>query len=88
MTVATVAQAMVCIDAGFHRVVIANQVIGAANIRALADAMRRHEGVDLYCLVDSAESVDHLAKGLAAAAGRTQNLLTCRSEQMRPGLRA
>jgi D-serine dehydratase len=67
ITVATVAQAMVCIDAGCHRVLIANQVIGPANIRSLADLVRRHETLDLYCLVDSVESTDYLGRGLAEA---------------------
>jgi len=76
MTVATAVQAMICIDAGFHRVLIANQVIGTANIRALAAAMKQYDTVDIYCLVDSVDSVDHLAHGLAdAATVRPMNVL-------------
>src|SRR5689334_7174123 len=57
MTVATTAQAQVAVDAGARRVLIANQVVGAANVRALD----RLGDVELYCLVDSVAAVGQLA---------------------------
>jgi D-serine dehydratase len=57
ITVATTAQARVCIDAGVRRVLIANQVVGAANVRSLG----QYSDVELYCLVDSIELIGQLA---------------------------
>lgn len=57
ITVATTAQAQVCVQAGVPRVFIANQVVGSANVRALTSP----RGVEIYCLIDSVESVKQLA---------------------------
>lgn len=64
MTVASVSQAMVCLSAGIKRIVIANQIVGASNLRSLAAAMNAYPGVELYCLIDSVAGVSHLAEGL------------------------
>jgi D-serine dehydratase len=57
ITVATTAQAQVAAGAGIERILIANQVIGAGNVRALSGCRQ----AELYCLVDSVEAVDQLA---------------------------
>lgn len=64
MTVASVSQAMVCLNAGIKRIVIANQIVGASNLRSLAAAMNAHPDVEFFCLIDSVASVKHLAEGL------------------------
>jgi len=76
MTVASVSQAMVCLNAGIKRIVIANQIVGASNLRSLAAAINSYSYVEFYCLVDSVESVKHLAEGLERfGAGRSINVL-------------
>ncbi len=67
ITVATVPQALVCLESKIKRVLIANQVVGVANIQALARAMDEHEDADIYCLVDSVASVEHLSENLRKA---------------------
>ena len=70
MTVATVSQALVCLRAGIKRILIANQVVGSGNVRSLASLMNDDEQVELGCLVDSVECVDHLAYGLRQSGAR------------------
>lgn len=69
MTVASVSQAMVCLDVGVKRIVIANQIVGASNLRSLAAAMNAHPDVEFYCLIDSVAGVKHLAEGLQRFGG-------------------
>jgi D-serine deaminase-like pyridoxal phosphate-dependent protein len=65
MTAATVQQLAVTRAAGARRVIVANEVVGAAEIAALA---REHAaGCDVYCLVDSVAGVRQLDQGLSAA---------------------
>jgi D-serine dehydratase len=64
MTVANVSQAQVCLSFNVKRVLIANQVAGASNLRSLSAAINGYPEVDFYCLIDSVAGVDHLAKGL------------------------
>ena len=64
MTVASVSQALVCLNFGIKRIVIANQIVGASNLRSLAAAINSYSFVQFYCLVDSVASVKHLADGL------------------------
>jgi D-serine deaminase-like pyridoxal phosphate-dependent protein len=64
MTAATVQQLAVMRAAGARRVIVANEVVGAAEIAALA--RERAAGCDVYCLVDSVAGVRQLDEGLAA----------------------
>jgi len=66
MTAATVQQLAVMRAAGARRVIVANEVVGAAEIAALA--RERATGCDVYCLVDSVAGVRQLDAGLVAAA--------------------
>jgi D-serine dehydratase len=76
MTVASVSQAMVCLNFGVKRIVIANQIVGASNLRSLAAAINSYSFVEFYCLVDSVASVKHLSDGLKHyGAGRSINVL-------------
>ena len=70
MTVATVPQAMVCFQSRIRRILIANQVVGGANVRLLADAMNREPGVEIFCLVDSVEGLQLLTADLKSAGAR------------------
>ncbi len=76
MTVASVSQAMVCLNFGIKRIVIANQIVGTSNLRSLAAAINSYSFVEFYCLVDSVASVNHLAEGLKRyGAGRSISVL-------------
>ncbi|HQR36042.1 MAG TPA: alanine racemase, partial [Blastocatellia bacterium] len=76
MTVASVSQALVCLNFGIKRIVIANQIVGSSNLRSLAAAINSYSFVEFYCLVDSVASVNHLADGLKRyGAGRSINVL-------------
>ncbi len=76
MTVASVSQALVCLNFGIKRIVIANQIVGTSNLRSLAAAINSYSFVEFYCLVDSVASVNHLADGLERyGAGRSINVL-------------
>jgi len=85
ITVATVSQALACVAAGVPRILIANQVVGRSAAASLAQAMHERAGVEVYCLVDSVDSVRQLASQLTAAgAVRTVSVLV---EWGRPGWR-
>ncbi len=64
ITVATASQAMVCARFGVERILIANQLVGRANIRSVASAMERDPKLEVFCLADSVEGVQHLARHL------------------------
>lgn len=64
MTVASVSQALVCLNFGIKRIVIANQIVGASNLRSLTAAINSYSFVEFYCLIDSVAGVKHLAEGL------------------------
>jgi len=70
MTVASASQAMVCVKFGIQRIVIANQLVGKANIRLIAEAMARDPKLEVYCLVDSVDGADHLAAHLHESGAR------------------
>ncbi|MFC3032686.1 amino acid deaminase [Pseudoalteromonas fenneropenaei] len=59
ITVATPHQARAAITAGAKRILMANQLVGKANMRAIANLLKSHE-VEFYCLVDSAANVSAL----------------------------
>mgnify|MGYP001301467031 CR=1 FL=1 len=63
ITVSTVQQAAVCRAFAFDRIIIANQVIGRAEIAYLFAELRASPELELYCLVDSLEGVERLAAG-------------------------
>lgn len=61
ITVATAQQAAVCRRFGFPRILLANQLIGRAEIDWLCGELARDPAFDFYCLVDSVEGVRRLA---------------------------
>jgi D-serine dehydratase len=58
MTLATVPQALVAAAHGVKRILLANQLVGRAEMQQVA-AMQR-SGVEFYCLVDSLENLQQL----------------------------
>lgn len=61
ITAATVQQAAVMAASGAERVLIANQVIGRANVTGLVALQQGYPAVRFYCLVDSAAAAAQLA---------------------------
>jgi D-serine dehydratase len=76
ITVATVSQAAVCVETGIQRVLIANQIVGRANLRSLAAMMKANPSLDVLCLVDSSEGIEFLtSEWQAAGANRPLGVL-------------
>ena len=76
ITVATVSQAAICVETGIKRVLIANQVVGRANLRSLAAMMKADPTLDVLCLVDSSEGIEFLtSEWQAAGANRSLGVL-------------
>ena len=67
ITVATASQAAICVETGIRRIVIANQVVGHANVRSLAAMMKAEPALELFCLVDSADGIEFLSSEWQAA---------------------
>ena len=53
ITVATVQQLAICVRFGVRRVIMANQLIGAAEIRAVLGLLAQHADLEFHFLVDS-----------------------------------
>lgn len=62
ITVANASQLQVARAYGVQRVLLANQLIGQAAIRYVLDELERDPTFDFYCLVDSVEGVELLAR--------------------------
>jgi D-serine dehydratase len=76
ITVATASQAAICVEMGIKRVLIANQVVGRANLRSLAAMMKADPTLDVLCLVDSPEGIEFLtSEWQAAGANRSLGVL-------------
>ena len=76
ITVATVSQAAICVETGIKRVLIANQIVGRANLRSLAAMMKADPTLDVLCLVDSSEGIEFLtSEWQAAGANRPLGVL-------------
>jgi D-serine dehydratase len=64
ITLATCYQVQVARRHGCNRILLANEVVGRADIDYLVSEMAADPGFDFYCYVDSIESVDRLAEGV------------------------
>src|SRR6478752_2585288 len=53
MTVANVQQLGICARFGVRRVLMANQLLGALEVRTVIDLLRRHPDLEFHFLVDS-----------------------------------
>lgn len=69
ISVATVQQLALCHAIGVERVLIANEVIGRAELAALAEMARTRPHADYFFLVDSIEAADQAQAAFAAAEG-------------------
>lgn len=63
ITISTVQHLAVCQRFAFDRVIIANELVGRAEIDAAFAALVATPELELYCLVDSVEGVERLAAG-------------------------
>lgn len=87
ITLATVQQTLVAHAHGIRRVLMANQLIGKANMAAIARLLHDPE-FDYYCLVDSAAQVQQLGDYFAQRGLRLQVLLELGVEGGRAGVRS
>ncbi|WP_299752292.1 alanine racemase [Devosia sp.] len=69
ISLADMRQVRVAVAAGIQSILLANEVIGAADIAELIDILITRPGVTFYCLVDSVEGVRRLG-----SAARTRGL--------------
>ncbi|KOC88933.1 amino acid deaminase [Winslowiella iniecta] len=89
ITLATATQSAVAAQHGIRRILMANQLLGQANMQIVADLLRDGE-LEFHCLVDSVENVHQLGQFFTAQ-GLTLNVLLevgvvngrcgCRSQQ-------
>jgi len=76
LTLATLQQVRVARAAGIGRILLANEIIGRADITYVLDELERHPSFDFYCLVDSLEGVRRWTESAAARAiGRPVKML-------------
>ena len=90
ITAASAQQALVCVKFGIQRVMIANQLVGRANIRSVVAAMKADPALEIYCILDSAEGVEHLVGHMKGAEARRpiRVLLEGGREGWRTGVRS
>lgn len=86
ITLATATQVRVAYEHGIRRVLMANQLLGRKNIELVADMLENPE-FEFFCLVDSAELVEHLGQNLAKAGRRLNVLLELGVDGGRTGVR-
>lgn len=70
ITVATAQQASVAATHGVERILMANQLVGRANIRTVVDALSSRPALEFFCIADSVEGVEHLAGHLKEAGAK------------------
>lgn len=73
ITLATAPQCRAAFQHGVRRLLMANQLVGQANMAIVADLIEA--GADFYCVVDSVENVDQLAHYFCARGLRLQVLI-------------
>lgn len=74
ITVATAQQSLIAWQHGVRRVLMANEPVGKENMSIIAKLLE-DPGVEFYCLVDSAELVDHLGDFFSARKQQLRVLL-------------
>ena len=75
MTAATATHVAVYTQHGIRRIILANQLIGATDIAFVCAQLKQYPDLDFYCLVDSIENVQALARELS-------DLKACRPVQV------
>ncbi|WP_081848056.1 amino acid deaminase [Microbulbifer sp. HZ11] len=62
MTLANPQQARAAAEAGATRILMANQLVGRANMQLASDLLRDYPQLDFYCLVDSTNNIRQLGE--------------------------
>jgi len=83
MTVANVQQLGICVRFGVRRVLMANQLLGALEVRAVIDLLKQHPDLEFHFLVDSPAQL--AAIEAAAASDPPERKLTALIELGVPG---
>ena len=83
MTVANVQQLGICTAFGVRRVLMANQLLGALEVRTVIGLLRRHPDLEFHFLIDSAAQLEAIEA--AAAADPPPRKLTALIELGVPG---
>ena len=86
ITLATATQVRVAYEHGVRRVLMANQLVGRENVRIVAH-MLEDPKFDFFCLVDSVELVEHLARTLPVNGTRLNVLVELGVDGGRTGIR-
>lgn len=86
ITLATAPQVQAAHAHGIDRVLMANQLVGKANMAIIAQLLRQ-PGFEFCCLVDSAANVDALGQFFSAAGLRLRVLLEVGTDGGRSGVR-
>lgn len=86
ITLATAPQCHAARSGGIKRLLMANQLVGEANMALIADLVRDPE-VDFYCLVDSPDNVRDLGRFFGARGLRLQVLVELGMAGARTGCR-
>lgn len=86
ITLATAHQTLVAHTHGVRRVLMANELVGKENL-AIISRLLEDPSFDFYCLVDSAELVEHLGAHFSAAHQKLQVLLELGVAGGRAGVR-
>ncbi|RCV88858.1 amino acid deaminase [Billgrantia montanilacus] len=73
ITLATAPQCRAAFAHGIHRLLMANQLVGEANMAIVAELIEA--GADFYCVVDSVANVDQLARYFATRGLRLKVLV-------------
>lgn len=87
ITLATAPQTVAAFEHGIGRVLMANQLVGRANLDLIADLQARDPDFWFACLVDSARNVDMLGQHFAARGQRLRVLLEVGVAGGRTGVR-
>lgn len=74
LTAATAQQAAIFAGFGVRRIILANQLVGAENLRIVLDLLANHPDLDLWCLVDSPEGAKILADAVRARGAKSRPL--------------
>ena len=86
ITLATAQQARVAQEHGIARVLMANQLVGKQNMATISRLLE-HPDFEFFCLVDSADNVEHLGEFFSSRRQRLNVLIELGAEDGRTGVR-
>lgn len=66
ITLATIPQVQIAVRYGVRRVILANELVAPADIRAVLHLMQEDAGFEFYALVDSVQGVERLSQAVQA----------------------